>query len=168
MLPTCAAGPSARRAVTLSLAPMTSAWASQVAGWRYEPPLDVYNPNEDTVASMLDGNHLAILADGELVGFVGLGAESRVPGGPPPLDDVTDVGVGIRPDMLSERLGTRAGELVLETLQMAGHPALRASVLASNERSIRLAVRLGFHETGSFLGSRDGERFVVLERELLA
>ena len=123
MLPTCAAGPSARRAVTLSLAPMTSAWASQVAGWRYEPPLDVYNPNEDTVASMLDGNHLAILAD---------------------------------------------GELVLETLQMAGHPALRASVLASNERSIRLAVRLGFHETGSFLGSRDGERFVVLERELLA
>jgi RimJ/RimL family protein N-acetyltransferase len=69
--------------------------------------------------------------------------------------------------VLSERLGTRAGELVLETLQLAGHTALRASVLATNERSIRLAVRLGFHETSSFVASRDGSRFVVLERELL-
>jgi RimJ/RimL family protein N-acetyltransferase len=128
----------------------------------------VYNPNEGTVASLLDGNHLAILDDGELVGFIGLGVESRVPGGPVARDDVTDVGVGIRPDLLSERLGTRGGELVLETLHMAGHTALRASVLASNERSIKLAMRLGFRETGAFLSSRDGERFVVLERELLA
>ena len=147
---------------------MCAAWASEVAEWCYEPPFDVYNPNEGTVASLLDGNHLAILDGGGLVGFVGLGGEARVPGGPPPRDDVTDVGVGIRPDLLSERLGTRAGELVLETLQMAGHTALRASVLASNERTIRLAVRLGFHETDSFLSSADGARFVVLERELLA
>ena len=147
---------------------MTADSAAQIAGWRYQPPLDIYNPSEDTAVSMLDGNHLAILDDGELVGFVGLGAASRVPGGPEPRENVTDVGVGIRPDALSERLGTRAGELVLETLQMAGHTALRASVLASNERSIRLAMRLGFHETGSFLASRDGARFVVLERELLA
>ncbi|HUD70125.1 MAG TPA: GNAT family protein [Acidimicrobiales bacterium] len=160
-------GPSALRAVTLSLAPMTADWATRIAGWRYERPFDVYNPSEDTAGSMLDGNHLAVLDDGELVGFVGLGGESRVPGGPEPREDVTDVGVGIRPDLLSERLGTRTGELVLETLQMAGHTALRASVLASNERSIHLAVRLGFHETGSFVATRDGERFVVLERELL-
>jgi ribosomal-protein-alanine N-acetyltransferase len=153
--------------VTLSLAPMTATWASSVAEWRYLPPLDAYNPSEDAVASMLDGNHLAILDGGELVGFVCLGIESRVPGGPPPGDDVTDVGVGIAPDRLGERLGTRAGALVLETLQMAGHTMLRASVLASNERSIRLAMRLGFHETGSFVASRDGSDFVVLERELL-
>lgn len=154
--------------MTLSLAPMTAAWAAEVAEWRYEAPLDVYNPNADTVASLLDGNHLAILDGGGLVGYVSLGIEARVPGGPPSRDDVTDVGVGIRPDHLSERLGTRAGELVLETLGIAGHTTLRASVLASNDRSIRLAVRLGFHETGTFLASRDGEQFVVLERELLA
>lgn len=154
--------------MTLSLAPMTVDWASQIADWRYEAPLDIYNPSLDSVGAMLDGSHLAILDDGEFVGFVCLGVESRVPGGPEPRDDVTDVGIGIRPDVLSERLGTRAGELVLETLQMAGHTALRASVLATNERSIRLAVRLGFCETGSFLASRDGSRFVVLERELLA
>jgi RimJ/RimL family protein N-acetyltransferase len=153
--------------VTLSLAPMTVDWATEVARWRYPPPLDIYNPTDDTAGAMLDGNHLAILDDGELVGFIGLGVESRVPGGPVARDDVTDVGVGIRPDLLSERLGTRAGELVLETLHMAGHTALRASVLASNERSIRLAMRLGFRETGAFLSSRDGARFVVLERELL-
>jgi len=154
--------------MTLSLSPMTADWSAQIAGWRYPPPLDVYNSSGDTATAMLDGNHLAILDDGELVGFVSLGAESRVPGGPPPHDEVTDVGVGIKPDLLSERVGTRAGELVLEMLQMAGHTALRASVLATNERSLRLAVRLGFHQTGSFHSSRDGERFIVLERELLA
>lgn len=147
---------------------MTADWARQIADWRYAPPLDVYNPSEESVGSMLDGCHLAVIDDAELVGFVSLGTESRVPGGPEARDDITDLGVGIRPDLLGKRIGTRTGELVLATLQIAGHTALRVSVLATNERSIRLAMRLGFCATGSFLASRDGASFVVLERELLS
>jgi hypothetical protein len=64
--------------MTLSLAPMTVDWATQIAAWRYEAPLDVYNSSLDGVAAMLDGSHLAILDNGVLVGFVSLGVESRV------------------------------------------------------------------------------------------
>jgi RimJ/RimL family protein N-acetyltransferase len=146
---------------------MTAAWASAIATWHYDAPFDRYDGTDATAPTLLDGNHLAVLEDDELVGYVGLGEESRVSGGPPPRDDVTDIGMGIRPDRVSDRLGTRTGELVIETLQMAGHPALRASILADNARSVRLALRLGFHETGEFLAEPSGDRFVVLERELL-
>jgi ribosomal-protein-alanine N-acetyltransferase len=153
--------------VTLSLAPMSEAWAREVAAWRYEAPYDRYDGEEGGVAGLLDGNHVAVLDDGEFVGYVGTGPECRVPGGPD-AGGCTDVGIGIRPDRLSERLGTRIGELAMQMLATGGHDALRVSVLSSNERSLRLALRLGFHETGMFTSTVDGSTFTVLERELLA
>lgn len=151
--------------MTLSLAPMTRAFADEVAAWRYEPPYDCYDGNEGAAESLLDGQHVAILEDGRFVGFVGVGTEARVPGGPPDEDAVTDVGIGLDPRRLSEGLGTQAGALVLETLRLAGHARLRVSVLASNDRSKRLVERLGFTRTGGFC-DLEGRRFVVLERDL--
>jgi len=150
----------------LSLAPMAREWAEMVAGWRYEPPFDVYDGRPEVVASLLDGNHLGVLEDGELVGFVAVGEECRVPGGPTD-DTATDLGIGIRPDRRGEGLGTRACSLLFEALALAGHVRLRVSVLASNDWSLALALRLGFRERGEFLDERDGRRFLVLERELL-
>lgn len=152
--------------MTLEVAAMTAAWAQEVAGWRYEPPFDVYDGDERSEAALMDGNHLAILDAGEFVGYVGFGPECRVPGGPDD-DGAVDIGIGIRPDRLSDRLGTRAGDLILETMRVGGVRRLRVSVLASNERSIRLALRLGFLQSSTFLDARDGRQFVVLERELL-
>ena len=96
-------------------------------------------------------------------------AKSRriTPCGGPDDDGAVDIGIGIRPDRLSDRLGTRAGDLILETMRVGGVRRLRVSVLASNERSIRLALRLGFLQSSTFLDARDGRQFVVLERELL-
>jgi [ribosomal protein S18]-alanine N-acetyltransferase len=147
---------------------MTAEAASQIAAWHYVAPYDVYDVSADGPTVLLDGDHVAVLDDDEVVGFVCFGAAARVPGGPTGGDGVVDVGIGIRPDVLSDRLGTRAGELALETLRMAGHGRLRASVMEWNERSIRLALRLGFTATTSFADERDGRRFTVLERELLS
>ncbi len=152
--------------MTLSLGPMSERWAREIAAWRYEPPFDRCDGTEEGVAGLLDANHVAILEDGELVGYFGTGPECRVPGGPAG-DEATDVGIGIRPDRTSERLGARAGELAIQALALGGHTALRASVLSSNERSLRLALRLGFHAAGSFSSSVDGAEFTVLELELL-
>jgi RimJ/RimL family protein N-acetyltransferase len=152
--------------VTISVAAMTPEWADDVALWRYEAPFEVYNGDDASPLALLDGNHLAILDDGAFVGYVGIGPECRVPGGPDD-DGAVDIGIGIRPDRLSERLGTRAGELLLETMRVGGVRRLRVSVLSSNERSIRLALRLGFLQASTFEDARDGRTFVVLERELL-
>jgi [ribosomal protein S18]-alanine N-acetyltransferase len=149
--------------VTLSLAPMTTTWADEVAAWRYEPPFDLYDGQESTVAVLLDGNHLAILDDGAFIGFVEIGPEARVRGGPTEEPDVTDVGFGLAPDRVSRGFGTRAGALAIEVLRLAGHGSLRASILASNDRSRRLAAGLGFHETAAF-EDESGRRFVVVVR----
>jgi peptide/nickel transport system substrate-binding protein len=112
---------------------MTRAWADEVGAWRYEPPFDVYNGDDGSV--LLDGNHLAILDDGVFVGCVATGLGARVRGGPVDDGDVLDVGIGLAPDVLGHGLGTRAASLAIEALRVAGHRALRASILASNERS---------------------------------
>jgi [ribosomal protein S18]-alanine N-acetyltransferase len=151
--------------VTLSLAPMTRQWANEVAAWRYEPPFDLYDGDEAAITALLDGNHLAILDDGTFIGYVETGQEARVRGGPTEELDVTDVGFGVAPEMVSQGFGTRAGALALEALQMAGHRALRASILASNERSRRFAAGLGFGETGTFVDEL-GRPFVVVVRVL--
>ena len=86
------------------------------------------------------------------------------------LDDTTctDVILGIHPDRLSERLGTRAGELAIEALQLSGHTTLRAVIRATDERALRLALRLGFTPTGTRTSEPDVSAFAVLARDLLA
>ena len=153
---------------SLSLAPMTEPLAREITTWRYAAPYERYDGRDGDVVGLLDGNHVAILEDGSLVGYFGTGPECGVPGGPPAGGDATDVGIGIRPDRTGQRLGSRAGELALQALAVGGHARLRVSVLSTNERSLRLAVRLGFHETGTFESTVDGATFTVLERELLA
>lgn len=155
------------RILTLSLAPMTESFAEAVASWRYEPPYDLYDGTEAGVAGLLDGNHLAVLDDGRFVGFVATGPEARVRGGPVETPGVTDVGFGLAPDTLSRGVGTRAGALAVEALRIAGHTTLRASILASNERSRRLAEGLGFAEVGEF-DDDVGRRFVVAVRDDVA
>jgi ribosomal-protein-alanine N-acetyltransferase len=155
------------RFVTLSLAPMTEPFAEVVASWRYEPPFDLYDGTDAGIAGMLDGNHLAVLDDGRLIGFVATGPEARVRGGPTETPDVTDVGFGLAPDALSRGVGTRAGALAIEALRFAGHGTLRASILASNERSRRLAEGLGFAVVDEF-DDDAGRRFVVAVRDDVA
>lgn len=149
--------------MTLSLAPMTRSFAEAVAAWHYDAPYDLYDGDARTVEALMDGNHLAVVEDGGIVGFVGVGLEARVPGGPTDLD-ATDVGIGIAPDRVSEGLGARAGALAIEALALAGCTRLRVSILERNERSRRLASSLGFVETGSFT-SAAGDDFVIAVRE---
>lgn len=152
--------------VALRLAPMTAALAAEVALWRYASPDDVHDGTPGTPMALLDGNHVAIMAGDEFVGFVGIGGEARVRGGPHDDGDVTDVAIGIRPDRLGEGIGTRAGLLAIETLRFDGHRRLRVCILDDNDRSVALALRLGFHEAGSFERESDATRFRQFELEV--
>lgn len=145
---------------------MAASHAAQVASWRYGPPYARYDGTDDAPAALLDGNHVAILDDGVFVGYICTGLEARVPGGPAPAADVTDVGIGIRPDAVGQGVGTRAGALAIEALRAGGHERLRVCIAADNARSIALAERLGFERAGTFTDPRDETPFLVLERRL--
>jgi [ribosomal protein S18]-alanine N-acetyltransferase len=148
---------------------LTDADSQDIAGWRYSGPWQRYDQRpEDGLLEAYDGYH-AVVGDpgGELVGFLCIGEEARVPGiSEEP--DVVDVGVGMHPELVGQGYGARFGEAVLEHLRTGGASRARAVVQSWNERSIRAARRMGFVETARHVCRQDGRdvEYVVLGMEL--
>lgn len=148
---------------------LTGADSREIACWRYSGPWRCYDLRpEDGLLQAEDGYH-AVVGDpgGELVGFLCIGEEARVPG----IDDepgVVDVGVGMRPELVGRGHGARFGEAVLAHLRAVGASRARAVVQSWNERSIRTAYRMGFVESGRHVCRQDGRdvEYVVLGMEL--
>jgi ribosomal-protein-alanine N-acetyltransferase len=144
--------------------------AAAIASWRYAPPFDLYDSTsaDDLAGPDANGHGYYALTspDGELVGFCCLGPEGRVPG----QDDepaTLDLGLGIRPDLVSRGLAGRALPAVLALAQQVGGSPLRlrTAVAAFNERSLRLCRRAGLVEQRRFVGP-GGREFVELVREV--
>ena len=93
--------------------------------------------------------------DGDLIGFVCFGADARVPG-MEPRDAAVDIGWGLRPDLVGQKIGPRLIQAALGVHPGARH---RIAVLSWNERGRRAPKKCGFVETG-LLGD-----FVLMERE---
>jgi RimJ/RimL family protein N-acetyltransferase len=124
----------------------TEGHASEVAGWRYEPPYDFYDLASDPAdeAAMRDparaGHCRAVFGESDrLDAFWYFDWH----------DDVVEVGIGLRPDLTGRGLGESFMRAQLEYASQRWHPAMfRLFVAAWNERAIRLYERLGFHEVG--------------------
>lgn len=152
-----------------TLRPFTAADAREVATWRYPSPFDLYDAAD---ATGLDppgadglGYYAIVRPPGELVGFCCLGSEGRVPG----QDDepgTLDVGMGVRPDLVSSGVASAVLPLLLRLARDVVQPdRLRTAVAAFNERSLRLCARAGFVERRRFAGPQD-RPFVELVLEL--
>jgi ribosomal-protein-alanine N-acetyltransferase len=141
-----------------------------IASWRYPPPFDVYDgggdPGDLAPPDALGlGYYVLETGEGDLVGFCCLGPEGRVPG---QTDEpgTLDVGMGVRPDAVSQGLASQALPLVLDLARQVTTPhRLRTAVAAFNERSLRLCHRAGFAELRHFEGP-GGRPFVELARDL--
>jgi ribosomal-protein-alanine N-acetyltransferase len=150
--------------------PLTPADAIAIATWRYPPPFDFYDSGGDPgdFAPPDDeglGYYVLETQQGELVGFCCLGPEGRVPG---QTDEpgTLDVGMGLRPDAVSQGVASQSLPLVLDLARQVASPLrLRTAVAAFNERSLRLCRRAGFVEVRRFDGPRD-QLFVELVRDL--
>ena len=136
--------------------------AEQVAGWEYPPPHNLYDSGP---AQAFMGPEYRPVYDDELVGFVCFGAEARVKGQREAAGTL-DVGVGLRPDRVGQRVGTTLMPLLVGYVRMRYAPrALRVAVAAFNERSLALCRAAGFVELRRFKGPQDRE-FVELALQL--
>jgi ribosomal-protein-alanine N-acetyltransferase len=144
---------------------MTQDEAEAIARWRYEPPYDFYDwtADEDDLAELLDRERRADRyfaahdGAGELIGFFGLGC----------VDDVVDVGVGLRPDLTGRGLGLAFLEQGLSFANERFQPGrFRLAVAEFNARAITVYERAGFVRTRSFEHETNGGvfPFVQLER----
>jgi len=143
----------------MEVRPLTDADAHAVATWRYPDRYATYDVGE--VVTAADG-FWAVEHDAELIGYCCFGAGARVPGVEEDVGTL-DVGYGLRPDLVGQGHGPAFAEAILAFGVDAFAPErLRLLILTWNERSRKLAERLGFAQDGS-VESVEGV-FLVMRR----
>jgi len=126
--------------------------------WRYEPPYDFYNGEDDPVQN---AERFFLVRDdtGDLLGFYYF--EER--------PDAVEIGLGLRPDLTGRGLGLQFfHDGVSFAKRTFGEKHVVLNVAAFNDRAITVYRRAGFRETGRHMRRFDrwGEvEFVEMEEE---
>jgi len=139
------------------IAPLSGEERALLDGWRYDPPYEFYNGEDDPVQN--PERFFVVREDAEIVGFYYFDEGS----------DTVEIGLGLRPDLTGKGLGL---EFFLEGVAFAHDrfPGRRVTlnVAAFNERAITVYDRAGFRRTGEHVRTFDrwGEvPFVEMEEE---
>jgi RimJ/RimL family protein N-acetyltransferase len=110
-----------------------------IAGWRYEPPYEFYNGDQELVKNP---ERYFIARDDDDVAPVGFYYFEQK-------DDALEYGLGLRPDLTGRGLGLEFFRAGLEFGRERYLPGrVRLFVAAFNERAIKVYERAGFGETG--------------------
>ena len=138
---------------------LTEAEAATIASWRYPGRYSTYDVDDP---SILARDHWAVTEAGELLGYCCFGAPARVSGASED-PGTLDVGYGLAPCRMGGGQGSRFVAAILEFAHERYHAqSFRLSILDWNERSKKVAARLGF-AVESVLQSDEGP-FVVMVR----
>ena len=140
----------------VTVRPASQETLAELAAWRYDPPYDFYDGDQDPVVDP-DRYHGVFGEDGALVGFYYLEEKG----------DAVEIGLGLRPDLTGRSLGGEFFTAGLEFVRSRhpGRPVV-LNVAAFNERAIKIYERGGFRETGRHIRrfARWGEvEFVEME-----
>ncbi|WP_156051425.1 GNAT family N-acetyltransferase [Allokutzneria albata] len=144
----------------LAVVELTTEHAEDILTWRYSGPWSCYDSRpEDGLFTPEDG-YLAVVDGQDLVGFLCVGEEARLPG----LAEepgVLDIGVGMRPELVGKGNGARFGAAVLGYIDRSAASAARCVVQSWNERSLRVARGMGFRDCGTHFHLQE---YTVLRR----
>ena len=135
----------------VKVSPLQEADAAALDAWRYEPPYDFYDGEEDPVQNP---ERFFLVRDdaGDVLGFYYF--EERA--------DVVEIGLGLRPDLTGRGLGLQFfRDGVSFAKQTFGDKRVVLNVAAFNERAITVYRRAGFRETGRHM--RTFERWGEVE-----
>jgi RimJ/RimL family protein N-acetyltransferase len=129
--------------VKLTIRPASPETFAEIGAWRYEPPYDFYDGDQEPVLNP-ERFHGAVGEDGTLVGFYYLEDKG----------EAVELGLGLRPDLTGRGLGGDFFEAGLDFVRSCypGRPVV-LNVAAFNERAIKVYERAGFRETGRHLRS---------------
>jgi RimJ/RimL family protein N-acetyltransferase len=142
----------------VQIAPMTMAYAADIATWRYAAPYDCYDMTDSDPAFLVHpaSGFFALVDETGLIGFRSFGVDGQVPGGEYD-DSALDTGGGLRPDLTGQGMGREATRTGLEFGRKTFRPpAFRVTVATFNVRAQRVIAALGFRQAGTFSASTSG------------
>jgi RimJ/RimL family protein N-acetyltransferase len=143
----------------VKITPLRAAEAAVLDAWRYEPPYDFYDGEDEPVQNP---ERFFVVRDdtGELVGFYYFDERK----------DAVEIGLGLRPDLTGRGLGLQFfRDGVAFARRTFRQERVVLNVAAFNERAIKVYERAGFHETGRHMRrfERWGEvEFVEMEERV--
>jgi len=144
---------------TVKIEQATEADFAELNAWRYEPPYDFYDGEDEPVQNP---ERFFVVRDdtGKLVGFYYF--DER--------EDAVEIGLGLRPDLTGRGLGLQFfRDGVAFARRTFRQERVVLNVAAFNERAIKVYERAGFHETGRHMRrfERWGEvEFVEMEERV--
>jgi len=156
-------------AVRLGRRALTRGEAEEVLAWRYPPPHDRHDLPAAAAGPLVhrspdgrEGYEPVLDADGHLVAVLCLGPEATVAGQPhraagaaaPEEEDVLDVGLGVRPDLLGRGVGSRGMAALVAALRAEASPpsALRAVAREDDARALAVLAGAGLTARARFVG----------------
>lgn len=138
--------------------PMDEARAEVISQWRYSDPYSIYNMDgsAEDISELLNGTYYVVLDREEnLIGYYCFGESAQVPAGRQfgayEVEGFIDIGLGIRPDLCGQGKGTeflKAGIVFGKAQLDIKH--FRLTVVAFNQRAIKVYERIGFEKITSF------------------
>ena len=143
----------------MRIEPLTEEHAGEIAEWRYEFPYEWYDTATDPARVELfanparrDGLRAVVDDEGSLIGFFNFVREG----------DEVRIGLGIRPDLTGQGLGSQFIGAGLRYATKEWSPKrFRLWVAWWNERALRAYRRAGFREIES---TETTSRFIEMER----
>ncbi|GKU25110.1 GNAT family N-acetyltransferase [Clostridium folliculivorans] len=147
----------------LNIQQMSYDYARQISKWAYKEPYSMYSMDgsDNCKDELLNGCYFSVLdKESNLVGYYCFGEAAQVPVGNKfgvyASKDVTDIGLGMNPDLCGLGLGLEflKGGLDFARDKLSAKE-IRLTVSAFNERAIRVYEKSGFKKVSSFERSSD-------------
>jgi RimJ/RimL family protein N-acetyltransferase len=134
----------------LKIEPADATLFRETARWRYPPPYDFYDGDQEPVKN--PERYFAVRRAGALIGFYYFERKGYA----------LEYGLGLRPELTGGGFGEEFSRAGLEFGRAHFRPKkIILNVAAFNERAIKVYERLGFREVGRHM--RDFERWGAVE-----
>jgi Acetyltransferases len=132
--------------------------AKQISKWVYKKPYSIYSMDgsDNCIDELLNGTYFSVSdRENNLLGYYCFGESAQVPVGNQfgvyDCNDITDVGLGISPNLCGQGLGLKFFNSGLDFARnKLSAKGFRLTVAAFNQRAIKVYQRAGFEKVNSF------------------
>lgn len=132
--------------------------AKQISKWVYNEPYSIYSMDESDgcINELLNGYYFSAFdRENNLIGYYCFGESAQVPAGNQfgvyDFKDITDIGLGIKPDLCGQGFGFGFLNSGLDFARnMLSSKGFRLTVATFNQRAIKVYQRIGFKKANSF------------------